>query len=478
MGAILLPDTSAALSSQTNKLYNLNGTLIWNGTALGSAGSAGGWTDEGTVVRLTTGTDKVGIGDASPTYTLDVAGKIGVNDTQVIYLPDQTDFTGTIYIGDGGGSLSHTSGEEAQFNTAVGYQSLYSNTTGARNTAIGYFSLQQNTTGDFNVASGYNALHDNTTGHNNTASGYFALHMNTTGYDNTAIGASTLYSSLEGNNNTAIGNNALYRNRNGNNNIGLGWGANRFNRDGSNNTIVGYEAGLVGSDHSKSGNVFLGYQAGYSETGDNKLYIENSNSTSPLIGGDFAEDEIYLNGDVGIGTTEPESKLHVHATETYSQILNSTVNDHGLVLSHDGTYQAAIRLDGDSGLAFLTGGAHITNDLCMSILSNGNVGIGGIGVYASPPASRLVVKGSGNTSGSSALDIVDSDETSMLFVRDDGNVGIGTTSPQVKLHVNAVMRLEPQGSAPSGGLGDLYAGTDGKLYFHNGTTWKELQMTP
>ena len=42
IGSITLPDTNTALGSQTNKLYNLNGSLIWNGTALGAAGSAGG----------------------------------------------------------------------------------------------------------------------------------------------------------------------------------------------------------------------------------------------------------------------------------------------------------------------------------------------------------------------------------------------------------------------------------------------------
>ena len=68
-GSITLPDTNAALSSQTNKLYNLNGTLIWNGSALGTSGSAGGWTDDGSVLRLTTTTDSVGIGTTSPYHS-------------------------------------------------------------------------------------------------------------------------------------------------------------------------------------------------------------------------------------------------------------------------------------------------------------------------------------------------------------------------------------------------------------------------
>ncbi|MDP1745262.1 MAG: hypothetical protein Q8L90_06785, partial [Bacteroidota bacterium] len=49
------------------------GFYYWNGTAwapLGAGGStAGGWTDDGNVVRLTTSTDFVGIGTASPAAT-------------------------------------------------------------------------------------------------------------------------------------------------------------------------------------------------------------------------------------------------------------------------------------------------------------------------------------------------------------------------------------------------------------------------
>ncbi|MBN1782162.1 tail fiber domain-containing protein [bacterium] len=264
MGSITLPDTNAALSSEAHKLYNLNGTLIWNGTALGAAGSAGGWTDDGTVVRLTTGTDKVGIGLTSPSFTLDVSGKIGIDHYQVLYLPDQTNFDGTLIIGTGGGALSHSSGDEGRRNTAAGIGVLHANTTGANNTAAGYRSL-----------------YNNTTGYTNSAVGMYALYQNTTGALNTGCGCNALLSCTMGNYNTAVGTSA-----------------DSYNQYGSYNTIVGALAGTAGSYHSKSGNVFIGYQAGYNETGSNKLYIENSNSSTPLIGGDFSADEILLNGKV------------------------------------------------------------------------------------------------------------------------------------------------------------------------------------
>jgi hypothetical protein len=60
----------------------------------------------------------------------------------------------------------------------------------------------------------------------------------------------------------------------------------------------------------------------------------------------------------------------------------------------------------------------------------------------------------------------------------EGNLGVGTSDPQQKVHISGVLRLEPQASPPAGGAGDLYAGTDNKLYFHDGTDWKEIQLVP
>ena len=87
---------------------------------------------------------------------------------------------------------------------------------------------------------------------------------NTTGSDNTAIGRNALQSITSGSQNTAIG-----------------LGAGSANSQGT-------------------GNVFVGYMAGSQETGSNKLYIDNSATTTPLIHGDFDTDTVTLNGDVKI----------------------------------------------------------------------------------------------------------------------------------------------------------------------------------
>lgn len=68
--------------------------------------------------------------------------------------------------------------------------------------------------------------------------------------------------------------------------------------------------------------------------------------------------------------------------------------------------------------------------------------------------------------------------TPRFAIEEGGNVGIGLTNPQRTLHIKDVMRLEPQSNTPSGGMGDLYVGTNGELYFHNGTDWKQIQLVP
>lgn len=68
----LYDDAMTYISSNTN----VQSAIKQLDTAIGTvSGSAGGWTDDGTIVRLTTATDQVGIGTTSPT------GKFEVNNT-------------------------------------------------------------------------------------------------------------------------------------------------------------------------------------------------------------------------------------------------------------------------------------------------------------------------------------------------------------------------------------------------------------
>lgn len=80
------------------------------------------------------------------------------------------------------------------------------------NTAIGYKAMNSNTNGANNVAVGANALEDNTTGASNTALGSSSLHANLTGFGNVAVGDRSMQSNQDGGSNTAVGAYSLYLN--------------------------------------------------------------------------------------------------------------------------------------------------------------------------------------------------------------------------------------------------------------------------
>ncbi len=66
----------------------------------------------------------------------------------------------------------------------------------------------------------------------------------------------------------------------------------------NNNTAVWFDS--LKSNSTWSLNVAIWYQAWYSEIGSNKLYIDNSNTTTPLIYWDFATDEVTIYWDLTV----------------------------------------------------------------------------------------------------------------------------------------------------------------------------------
>jgi len=75
----------------------------------------------------------------------------------------------------------------------------------------------------------------------------------------------------------------------------------------------------------------------------------------------------------------------------------------------------------------------------------GNTDTGGImgkvGIGTPTPAARLEVIGLGTTSATAGLSVKNSDLTSLLYVRNDGNVGIGTTTSGAKLNLAGDLML-------------------------------------
>ncbi|MDC8000482.1 tail fiber domain-containing protein [Aequorivita todarodis] len=176
-------------------------------------------------------------------------------------------------------------------NTAIGYQTLNNNQSGNSNTAVGSQSLRANTgiisnTGSYNTATGSQTLKDNTVGSYNTATGFSALNRNVGGGFNTAVGYLTLFSNTGGNYNTAVGNGALNLLAGGSKNVAIGATAGANLTSGAGNILIGSDSGGTGNSYSYN----------------DRLYIENSNSDTPLIGGDFATDRVGVNRPIGLLT--------------------------------------------------------------------------------------------------------------------------------------------------------------------------------
>ena len=172
------------------------------------------------------------------------------------------------------------------------------NTTGTQNVFTGNGAGMNNTTGSDNVFTGYLAGQDNTTGVGNTFIGSGAGLRNTTGDYNLFMGCLVGINNTRGVSNVFMGFGTGYDNTTGVGNTFIGTGVGLNNTTGSRNTFIGNEAGFF--NKSGTNNVFLGYQSGYYETNSNKLYIENSSSSTPLIYGEFDNDIVKIHGTLGI----------------------------------------------------------------------------------------------------------------------------------------------------------------------------------
>ena len=238
-------------------------------------------------------------------------------------------------------NTNSTTNSNGRYNIGIGRYALSNNATGSSNIALGNSALGGawtglgTMTGDGNIAIGGSAIKSISTGSNNIALGSLSLNYNSVGAENISIGKDALFYSTAQSGGTVIGTRAMQNygitsTPGTNDNVAIGYEAMRGNTSsmynqntalgyqsmtaivsGSNNTANGYQSlfsnvsgaantafgnSALRTNISGSNNVAIGYQAGYSETGSNKLYIENSNSATPLIYGEFDNDLIRING--------------------------------------------------------------------------------------------------------------------------------------------------------------------------------------
>ncbi len=271
-----------------------------------------------------------------------------------------TEASGNTFVGRSAGN-SNTTGHSNAF---LGYQAGYQNTIGHRNSFLGYQAGSSNIAGWANTFVGERAGSANTNGQRNTFVGDRAGHQNTTGYMNTFLGAWAGQTNSEGHFNTFVGQGAGIYRRGGSSNTLIGFAAGYAHPakwdEGDHNTFLGYRAGensvsghgntFLGSRSGQSNsagdyNVFVGNEAGYFEGGSNKLYVDSSNTSSPLIHGDFVSDELTLNGDV-------------HVTGTLTKTSGSFVQPHPSDPAKELVYAF---FEGPEHAVFLRGKAKLVN---------------------------------------------------------------------------------------------------------------------
>jgi hypothetical protein len=200
-------------------------------------------------------------GDGALNSVIPQARGSGANNTALGYHTLFSDTSGSFNTATGSVALANNNGSN---NTANGYQALADNTNGSYNTATGSQALTNNTasfnsafgglalfsniSGSQNSAVGWGALRENIYGFANTAVGYNALTNNlgtfpppdpNIGSRNTAVGSEALYNNTNGHHNTAIGSSALFSNTTSIDNVALGSDALYSNMDGDANTAIG-----------------------------------------------------------------------------------------------------------------------------------------------------------------------------------------------------------------------------------------------
>ncbi len=221
----------------------------------------------------------------------------------------------------------------ADYNTFIGNQTGFKNSGGYKNVMIGFKAGYENTSGICNVFVGPDAGGKNTTAWYNTFVGIGAGYNTTSNGYNSYYGINSGFAMTSGFNNAFYGSNSGYWFDGGSGNTFIGAEAGRGGPDndpadpaGHYNTALGSFSGVVLEGASNNvllgaytgsylrtgtSNVFIGYGAGFFETGSNKFFIDNqiradaaTSYTSSLIYGEFssivANQLIRVNGKLGV----------------------------------------------------------------------------------------------------------------------------------------------------------------------------------
>ena len=347
--------------------------------------------------------------------------------------------TGTISIGHRAG-YSQTSANE---NTNLGFEAGYSTTTNGSRTMIGYQAGKYNTldnnvfvgsgagrgnTGGYlgqqNIAIGSRALTNATGGNYNVVIGHAAGDGMTNGEWNTVIGRTAASSLTTGDKNIVIGMNSNVNGSNAENQIVIGTSAtagadNSITLGNANNNLLripglGSTDGHVLTYEASSGGIVLKAAGGGGIDGSGTAsYIPKWSDSDTLT-----DSGIYDSGtNIGIGTATPSARLQVIGTSTPAKFYyNSSFTNAQYTAVNIGMMTSGTIADGfGPKLTFRTGGNGFDGYAAADIGTKRN--------------------GADNTHDLTFATSTGGSMTDKMIIKNNGYVGIGTTSPSAKLSI-------------------------------------------
>lgn len=267
-------------------------------------------------------------------------------------------------IGIGYQSLYSVNDSSAQRNVAVGNNSLFSLFQGLSDTAIGYQSGYSISSGSWNFCGGDYAGYGLTTGHYCCYTGYQTGLAGGTSSYNTAYGAQSMTGSVSsfntafgrramylkvGSANVAIGSDAMSSSGSSLGSVGIGTNALQVINGGNYNLAAGHEAGqeLTSGDY----NVFLGNRAGNGMTTQSYcIYIGSGvtgNSSYQLEIGERSGGGAFIAGHMG---SNPWLRTYSNFYINAAGVTTSPPYNHDLLIQATSNTNAQISYKGSDGV--------------------------------------------------------------------------------------------------------------------------------